>query len=95
MQSRWSAAILGDREDPRRRLAAIFGGEVPVGGQPPVPALAWAERLIGDAGSVGVGRGDGVDVGDEMRAIRRLRQAEPRLTLKAAAFLARHALRSR
>lgn len=82
MQSRFAALLLGDREDPRLRLAALFGGEVPRGGQPPQPALAWArEVLAGHPGPV-----------SEVEAVRLLRVAEPRLLLKPAQFLARHAV---
>jgi hypothetical protein len=52
-------------------------GEVPEGGQPPEPALRWAAAVASpDDGEVVV--------------IRDLRRAEPRLTLMAATFLARH-----
>ncbi|HLS63529.1 MAG TPA: hypothetical protein VK060_09135 [Ruania sp.] len=82
MQSRFAALLLGDREDPRQRLAALFGGEVPRAGQPPEPALAWArEVLAGHPGTV-----------SEVEAVRLLRAAEPRLLLKPAQFLARHAV---
>ena len=87
MQSKLSAAIFGDREDPRRRLAALFGGDVPASGQPPTPAIDWARNALR--------RSDGRDVEGETAAIRHLRQAEPRLTLRAAAFLAAHVVRSR
>ncbi|HLS62405.1 MAG TPA: hypothetical protein VK060_03400 [Ruania sp.] len=82
MQSRFSALLLGDREDPRLRLAALFGGEVPGAGQPPQPALEWArEVLAGRPGPV-----------SEVEAVRLLRAAEPRLLLKPAQLLAKHAV---
>ena len=87
MQTRWSASILGDREDSRERLAALFGGDVPASGQPPEPATTWALRLLRSA--------DGQAVSTQAGAIRLLRGAEPRLTLKAATFLATHAMRQR
>ena len=82
MQSEWATKVSGDREDPRKRLKSLFGGEVPQSGQPPQPALTWARDILAstrqakDLEVVGV-----VSV---------LRRAEPRLTLKAATFLAEH-----
>lgn len=81
MQSTWAAKIFGDREDPRRRLQILFGGEIPAGGQPPAPALTWARGVVP------------VDVAatkDTVAATAYLRDAEPRLTLRAATFLAHH-----
>lgn len=75
-----AAKMFGDKADPRERLVALFGGEVPKGGQPPAPALAWARSVLGDN-----------PAGTEAAAIATLRRAEPELTLKAAAFLATHA----
>ncbi|WP_285137257.1 hypothetical protein [Microbacterium sp. lyk4-40-TSB-66] len=80
MQSERAAKFFGDREDPRQRLAELFGGEVPAGGQPPEAALRWAAVVASpDHGEVVV--------------VRDLRRAEPRLTLMAATFLARHLIR--
>jgi hypothetical protein len=73
--------VLGDPDDPRARLAELFGGTVPTSGQPPAPALAWARTVLERTGAP-----------DELTAIRDLRSAEPRLTLKAPTFLAKHAL---
>lgn len=87
MQSRWAATILGDREDPRARLHAIFGGPAATSAQPPAAALGWAERTLAEA-----------DPAREARAVaatRLLRRAEPRLTLRSAAFLAEHAVARR
>jgi len=81
MQSTWAAKIFGDREDPRKRLQVLFGGTVPIGGQPPVPALVWARDIL---------RRDITAAHDTLAATRCLREAEPRLTLRAAAFLATH-----
>lgn len=82
MQSIWMAKLFGDREDPRRRLQALFGGTIPVGGQPPRAALEWAEETMARSGS---------DASpDVVRLVREVRAAEPRLTLRAATFLAEH-----
>lgn len=83
MQSVWAAKIFGDREDPRRRLQDLFGGDVPESGQPPVPALDWARAQLAGA--------DASEMSDVVGVTQRLRRAEPRLTLKAATFLATHA----
>ena len=85
MQSIWSAKIFGDRADPRARLHALFGGARPAGGQPPEAALAWANETLARAG--------GGARSDVVTATRALRSAEPRLTLRAATFLATHATR--
>lgn len=74
-----TAKMFGDKEDPRARLVAIFGGDVPEGGQPPAPALAWARRVLKD-----------FPARSDVAAIAILRRAEPELTLKAATFLATH-----
>jgi hypothetical protein len=87
MQGWWSALFVGNREDPRRRLAAIFGGEVPSSGQPPAPALAWAAELLDTP--------RGRVVKSELEAVRLFRSEQPRLLLGPALFLAKHALRER
>lgn len=79
--------ILGDREDPRARLHAVFGGPAATGGQPPTAALAWAERTLAE--------GDPAQRAEAVAATRVLRRAEPRLTLRSAAFLAEHAVARR
>jgi hypothetical protein len=84
VQSALSASIFGDREDPRKRLVAIFGGELPSSGQPPAAALSWARNVLE--------RSAHPDRSDQTAAIARLRAQEPRLTLRAAGFLAAHAL---
>jgi hypothetical protein len=81
MRSRAAAVVLGDPDDPRVRLAELFGGTVPAAGQPPAPALDWARAVL-----------ERIGAHDELTAIRDLRTAEPRLPLKAATFLAKHAL---
>lgn len=80
MQNERAARFFGDREDPRRRLVDLFGGDLPEGGQPPAPALRWAATVSSPDH-------------DEIVVIRDLRHAEPRLTLRAATFLARHLTR--
>ena len=87
MRSAVVAAILGDRDDPRRRLAALFGGEVPRSGQPPEVAMRWAMDVLERADPR---KGNGL-----VASIRVLRAAEPRLTLRSARFLAAHAERRR
>ena len=82
MQSVWAAKVFGDRVDPRIRLQRIFGGEV-TAGSPPAPAVEWARPLLADL----------TDDDAEVRAIAMLRGAEPRLTLRAASYLAAHARR--
>jgi hypothetical protein len=87
MQSWWSALVFGNREDPRKRLAAMFGDEVPSSGQPPAKALAWASELLESP------KGRGVE--NEIAAARLFRSEQPRLLLGPALFLAKHALRAR
>ena len=87
MQSWWSALIFGDREDPRKRLAAMFGGKVPQSGQPPTAALAWANELLDSP--------EGHGVKDEVQAVRLFRSKQPRLLLGPALFLAKHVLSAR
>lgn len=77
MQSERAATIFGDGEDPRARLVELFGGEMPAAGQPPETALRWARAVSSPEH-------------DEIVVVRDLRRAEPRLTLRAATFLARH-----
>ena len=80
MQSERAAKTFGDREDPRHRLVELFGGQVPEGGQPPEPAMRWAAAVS-------------TPEHGEVAVVRDLRRAEPRLTLMAATFLARHLAR--
>lgn len=84
MQSHWSTVIFGDREDPCTRLEDIFGEVSPVVG-PPAAAREWATRTLHEAGLT-----EGCA---ELAAIRCLRSAEPRLTLRTAEYLAEHAVR--
>lgn len=84
MQSTLAAKLFGDREDPRKRLQSLFGGDLSAAGQPPEPALVWARSML---------RGTQADSPrDVVIATSQLREAEPRLTLKAATFLATHAI---
>lgn len=77
-----AAKIFGDKEDPRVRLQVLLGGTPPPsGGQPPESALLWATDVL---------RRTGNTTADVMTQVRDLRDADPRLTLKAATFLARH-----
>ncbi|KAB1654827.1 hypothetical protein F8O01_13100 [Pseudoclavibacter chungangensis] len=85
MQARWHAVLFGDREDPRLRLQELFGGKLPDSGQPPAPALAWARRVLGCP--------NGAHVTDVAVATRLLREADPRLMLRPAVFLAEAAVR--
>ena len=87
IQSRWAATILGDREDPRARLQAVFGGPAATSGQPPTAALEWAERTLQEA--------DPAHQADVVAATRVLRRAERRLTLGSAVFLATRAIARR
>lgn len=82
MQGVWAAKVFGDRVDPRIRLQRIFGGEV-TAGSPPEPALDWARPIVAEVAA------------DQAvtRAVAKLRRAERRLTLRAATYLASHALR--
>lgn len=77
------AKLFGDAEDPRERLRDIFGGDLPQSGQPPYPALMWAEEVRAQTPD---------SRSDSMKLTRALRQAEPRLTLRSATFLAQHTL---
>jgi hypothetical protein len=84
MQSELAAKIFGDTEDPRRRLEAMFGGESGEASPPPA-AREWARRVLERAD---------VDPGEsELHAILALRRAQPRLTLRAATYLAADATR--
>jgi hypothetical protein len=77
----WDVMLIGDREDPRRRLEEIFG-EPPTSGLPQPAARRWA---------VDVWHRGGVDPKKQpLQALRLLRKAEPRLTLKTARYLARN-----
>ncbi|WP_435527715.1 hypothetical protein [Microbacterium aurantiacum] len=71
--------LWGDNTDPRRELAEIFPDGGAVGASSVVRAQEWARGVIADAG---------LDPADELRVIRALRDAEPRLSLKPARFLA-------
>ncbi|TFD52953.1 hypothetical protein E3T55_05965 [Cryobacterium frigoriphilum] len=78
MQSKFLAKIFGDRVDPRLRLEKIFGEKSTAAGPPP-SARAWAVATLELAG---------IDPAvAEVRAIKCLLDAEPRLTLRPAGYL--------
>lgn len=80
MQSVLWSKIFGDRVDPQLRLEKIFGGTSTDSGPPPA-ARAWAVETLDRAG---------IDpVLEEITAIECLLDAEPRLSLRPAAFLAK------
>lgn len=68
--------LWGDGADPRRELAELFPDDT---GTAVLRAREWARGVIADAG---------VDAAEELRVIRLLRDAEPRLSLKPARYLA-------
>ncbi len=69
--------LFGDNRDPRVELGEIFGVGVPDSGEVQPEALAWAHTVVDPENS------------NEVKAIRDLRRAEPRLGLKSATYLAR------
>lgn len=68
--------LSGDDRDPRVELGEIFGVGVPAHGDVQPEALAWAKTVV-DPSAV-----------SEVEAIRKLRQAQPKLGLKSATYLA-------
>jgi hypothetical protein len=85
VQSELAAKVFGDTEDPRRRLEQMFGGEADSAGPPPA-ARAWASQVLE--------RADVDPAASELHAVLALRRAQPRLTLKAAVYLAQDAARA-
>ena len=82
MQSEFSAKIFGDKEDPRRRWESIFGALSTSAGPPPA-AREWARKILDAAG---------LDPAESpIEAIKCLRIAQPRLTPRAANYLANDA----
>ena len=77
---RWRRFLFGNKEDPRKELAEIFSGQVPSGGGAPPEALKWARGVLRRHSA-----------GTEAEAIRVLRKAEPRLSLKSAVYLVKQA----
>jgi hypothetical protein len=70
--------IFGDRRDPRHVLEELFGGTAPEDSAPE-EAKAWARERLADAG---------VDPAAEtVRAVRTLREQEPKLSLLPATYL--------
>lgn len=77
-RQRLGKLIVGDRDDPRTELGSLFGEPATGPGAPP-SALAWGQDRLTDAG---------VDPRvDQLKAIKILRDAEPRLGLKSAKYL--------
>lgn len=72
--------ILGDHDDPRQQLEALFGGHSE-SGTPSREALAWGRDVVARAG---------VDPSDQVASVKAMREAEPRLDLKPATYLAAH-----
>lgn len=93
MQSTLAAKLFGDHEDPRIRLQELFGGSLPESGCPPLPAVDWARAVFACADGGADGRHDDSASIDPAAAVGLLRTAEPRLTLRAAKFLAHHVTR--
>jgi hypothetical protein len=81
MQPEWVAKIVGDWEDPRRRLETLFG-EPPASSGPQPAARRWASDVL-HQGNIDPDR-------QQAAAIRLLRKNEPRLTLKTATYLVRN-----
>ncbi|MBZ4486538.1 hypothetical protein LQ938_06840 [Microbacterium sp. cx-55] len=77
--ARLSRLVFGDRRDPRKAIAEIFPDLDSCASE--ARALAWAGTRL---------RSADVDPIDEVRSIAVLREAEPRLGLKAARYLAHH-----
>lgn len=75
-QEKWQRSLFGDHRDPREELAEIFGAAVPKSGDIQPEALGWARDQV-DAGTV-----------SQVEAVKTLREAEPRLGLKSATYLA-------
>lgn len=68
--------LVGDHRDPQSELTELFPSE---GGDPLDGARQWALGVLSSAGISGE---------DQVRAIKALRDAEPRLSLKPATYLA-------
>lgn len=74
--ARLDKLVFGDDADPRIELRELFSQE---GADPLIAARDWALEVLSQAG---------VEPGDQLRAIKALRAAEPRLSLKPATYLA-------
>ncbi|RFA10241.1 hypothetical protein B7R54_14255 [Subtercola boreus] len=90
MQSILTAKLFGDHVDPRVRLQQLFGGTLNESGCPPLPAVNWARAVFASADGGSDGRHRGSAALDPVTATGLLRTSEPRLTLRAAQFLAHH-----
>jgi hypothetical protein len=75
--------IFGDQRDPREELSTIFDVPVPNSGDIQPEPLLWAKARLSEA-----------NIQDPVAAIRELRRAEPRLSLKTATYLAERATAS-
>lgn len=79
-----SRLIAGDRRDPRVVLEEVTG-TASKSGSPPADALEWGRAVLA---------AEGVDaLVSPVEAIRALREAEPRLGLRTAKYLAEHLAR--
>ncbi|AZZ56759.1 hypothetical protein [Rathayibacter iranicus] len=73
------SGLLGDHADPAEELMAIFGGEAATAAAAVASAVEWGRRLLAQRG---------IEPQMQVAAIRAFRQAEPRLSLKPATYLA-------
>lgn len=78
---RMQRLVFGNNRDPREDLAEIFGEPVPEGGDVQRRALDWARLTLAESQKVKDPEKEPV------RAVRALRDAEPRLSLTAAKYL--------
>lgn len=73
--------MFGDRNDPNEQLEKLFGaGNQQAEQEALKAAVVWGRKVIADAG---------ITVDQQVRAIKALRDAEPRLTLRPATQLAK------
>lgn len=82
-EGKWQRLLLGDHRDPREELAEIFGAAIPHSGDTQPEALDWARNQLGS------------DREDQLEAVKKLREAEPRLSLKTATYLAERVFMTR
>lgn len=72
--------LLGDRTDPAERLVAIFGDGAVTTSAAIASAVQWGRGLLAQRG---------IEPQKQVAAIHAFRQAEPRLSLASAAYLAK------